>query len=756
MLKEMLNNFLKWSVMMDDPLKVTFIIQTLMWLIILMDVAIGLRFLLIRQIVGFIYLILVPGFLILRILNISKISENEKILYSIGLSVASLMFIGLFMNTFLPFLGVLKPISTIPLMITITCFILFFCFLNYAKYRAAPKKSDTYTYFSNSKLRKELRVSLHSLLLLSFIPFLSIFGTYLVNFHGNNILLISLILLLAMIVVLTTFSKNIPHNSLTIFILAISILYHNSLISKYLWGFDVQVEWYLSSLVETSGWWNSTVMYIYNTVLSTNMLGPIFSEVCNMELLWFFKIICPFLFSLVPVGLFSIFQKQTNSKIAFLSCFYFIALSTFYREAVQTAKQQIAMLFLTLLVLLMVNESIERTKKSILCIIFGISLVVSSYSISYICGFLFILTCLVENVLYALKKKLFNKKNWNNYPNYGNKAIGLTYTLLYTISILAWYIYTSNSYTFTEIVLIGHYIVNSIFTEFLNPRSIEVAQAILREKSILYKINQYLYIISQFFIMVGILNQLLKKKEEKTKFTEKYFSFSLSNIFVLLLSLIVPYFSGTINVTRLYQITLITLAPFCVMGYLTIVKAFSRIINPTHARLHRKGDVALKIFSIYLAIFFLFQSGFIYWVGNDVPSSISLSSSIDYPVFNEREICGANWLRSVKSENFLIYADAVRIYLFPNLIITNNIETFSSNLVRVMDNSYIYFGTLNVLEEKIVYWQELGGSHRISVIREIRYMNLGNITRIAHGKIYDNGGSQVYIITYTYKSEGAL
>lgn len=51
-----------------------------------------------RQILGFLFLTVLPGLLILRILKLNKLHTIEIILYSVGLSIAFVMFFGLLLN----------------------------------------------------------------------------------------------------------------------------------------------------------------------------------------------------------------------------------------------------------------------------------------------------------------------------------------------------------------------------------------------------------------------------------------------------------------------------------------------------------------------------------------------------------------------------------------------------------------------------------------------------------------------------------
>ena len=109
-------------------LKVILAIQLAVGGVIGLD-AIGLQIPILRQLIGFMYLTFVPGIIILRILKLHKLGNIETVLYTVGLSIATLMFMGLFMNTVYPFFGISRPISTIPLIITISVVVLILQFI---------------------------------------------------------------------------------------------------------------------------------------------------------------------------------------------------------------------------------------------------------------------------------------------------------------------------------------------------------------------------------------------------------------------------------------------------------------------------------------------------------------------------------------------------------------------------------------------------------------------------------------------------
>lgn len=71
-----------------------------------------------RQLAGFLYLTFIPGFLIVRLLKLNKAGAIETLLYSVGLSLAFIMFLGFIINIIYPLIGILRPISALPLIVS--------------------------------------------------------------------------------------------------------------------------------------------------------------------------------------------------------------------------------------------------------------------------------------------------------------------------------------------------------------------------------------------------------------------------------------------------------------------------------------------------------------------------------------------------------------------------------------------------------------------------------------------------------------
>jgi len=695
----------------------------------------GLEIPILTQVIAVIYLLFIPGNIILEVLKLHKLGSLEKLLYSVGLSIAFLMFIGAFTNSVYQLFSLSNPISSMPLIFTISISVIILCILSY-------KRNKDFSELNSFSITGELSFLRERPLamILCFLPILTVLGTYLMNFYNNNILLMILLLILSMMPILVVFDR-IPKKmyAISLFVISISLLYHKSLISMYLLGADIHIEYYFSNLVNENSFWNPIHPYLDNAMLSVVMLPPVLSKICNISLIWVFKLVVPLIFSLVPLGLYGVFQKQVDEKIAFLSSFFFISVFTFY--SLYQIRQKIAELFFVLIMLVMINKRMGKGKRSVLFVIFGFSLAVSHYGLSYIYMFLLIFTLLMGysvtkvSTIIGLSRLNFSGILGNIasfLKSSRNTAVTLSDSLIYVIFSLSWYVYVSSSRTFNVIVNIGNQIISSVVTEFLNPRYVQGLDILIAgTQSPLHEALKYLHLISILFIVVGFLTFILRYKS--FKISKEFGIFSLLSFAICLAGVTVPHFSSQLRTERLYHITLLLLAPYCIVGGITIFHGFRKAFRIRGKSESVRGSI--KILSIFLCMFLLFNSGFVFEIADDVPISISLNNSIDFPRFNNKEVYGAEWLAEMNTGSN-IYADHNGKYLLYQFDF-ENVKVFWGETEDIAPSAYIYFRSLNVR-----------GTIRKSE-QESQNINLNNSTFFTRNiimtdKIYDNGDAQIY------------
>ena len=707
-------------------LTIVFVIQISLLGIIGLEF-IGLKIPVLRELIAFIYLTFIPGILILRIFRLHDLSTIESIVYSVGLSISTLMFLGFFVDIFYPLLGILKPISLQYLLFTITGFVLLLAVLSYI----IDKDFSSIDFIDlNGPIFNQF-------LFLLLIPFLAILGTYLMNFYNINTLLLIVIILVSIIFLLVSYNKfDKKLHTFALFIISITLLYQGWLISTYIWGTDIYSEYAFSKMVIDYGYWNWNLNQNTDAMLSITMLGPIYYFISNLNLTWIYKIIYPFLFSLVPLGMYHIIKKQTTVRIAFLTSFFFVS-TTFFSVWVIPFKQELAELYIILLTLILINEKIDKRKASFLLMLFGFSLIVSHYGTAYFYLF-FILFAWISllSVPYLLNK--FTKSNFINkniafrFPKTDQK-INATLVALFIVFALAWYIYISSSSLIESIVNIGQNISTNIYSEFLSPTTVQGLSYITSApKSIYGYIQQFLYLSTSFLIVIGVLSQLIVRF--RMKFDSRYYAFSFAALIILFASITLPYFSSAIYTQRLYQLSLVFLAPFCVVGGILIFRVICSILNIKITKTNI--NKFLNIFSIFLVIFLLFNIGFVDEVaGTHRLEAVSFSHEVNTDInVYEQDISASNWLN--KHYNGLVYSDLMsrNVLMSYGGFNLNRLLYIDRNITLGANGEYMYFGYQNIFNNMLLS-------------TTFNYYNMSEVNPSLDNsdEIYSSGGTKIII-----------
>ena len=153
--------------------------------------SLGINTPIITQTIGFAFLSFIPGFIILRILKTLDRNIIEVILYSMGLSIAFLMAIGVFLNA-IGFLFTPSPLSTLNLMISINVIVVVFSVI------VCLREKNRLNFIASTGIRdtEKCKNGL-SIVVACLFPFLSVIGVCLMNFYKiNTILLVFYLVLL--------------------------------------------------------------------------------------------------------------------------------------------------------------------------------------------------------------------------------------------------------------------------------------------------------------------------------------------------------------------------------------------------------------------------------------------------------------------------------------------------------------------------------------------------------------------------------
>ncbi|HML05241.1 MAG TPA: DUF2206 domain-containing protein [Methanobacterium sp.] len=749
--------------------------QIIYFMLIIVE-SVGLHIPIITEIIGSFIVLFIPGTLLLRLLNVDIESNGQILLYTVGTSIFILMFMGFLINTIYPIIGFNKPLSSLSIIITINIFIIVFCLICFLveRYRNQPSNSLTPEIPVKKIHITKLPSPVHLFLVL--LPILSILGVYAMNTYQSNILSIIVIILIGIFAfIINTFRISAKLYPLIVFSFSVSLLLHMSLITNYIWGWDINVEYFLSNQILSNSLWNANLFSNYNSMLSVVILAPILSSFIRLNLVWVMKIVYPVIFALVPLGLYYVYSKQTCPKIAFYSAFFFMILFTFYTEMLSLMRQEIAELFLVLLLMLLVNNKLNKTNKSALAVIFGLSIIVSHYGLSYL---LIIILISSVVILYLIDKDVFKLPSIHLSKIFGLSSIGsvqpynsgtygvdlpkeplesviaekirkyepvkrerlvvnLSFIALFTLSILIWYFYTSNSSIIDSLMGIGQSIISNLYT-FMDPNTTQGLSLVVQEQATpLKNIHKYLYLISQLFIFAGIVTLFLRK--DGMKFNPEYKALSYATLLILVVGLLLPFFSSQMNTSRLYHIALIVLSPFCILGIIKITYKLKLL-----SKINLKHEHYLQIVSLFLIIFMFFDTGLVDAVVDPGQStSIALNPNTDFPKFNDREIAGGNWLANHNyKSNGTVYADKYRSSVLNSMLpsvkeIPPQLD--SIELCSKCNSSYVFLGTLNINKNQILVENMVGAN----VVLDQNYISPQEILK-DRSRIYDDGGANIY------------
>lgn len=747
--------------MNDWPLK-RFLAAILGYLLVLWSVLglgfAGIELPFIRQVIAIPVLFFLPGICILRLLKLRDLCPVRILVYSVGLSVTVVSLTGLVCNSLLPLGGMETPITLLPIYITLTLVLLS---LSLAAVVRNHGEKDAGIGIDIKNLFSIQHLCLLLLLVLS------VLGGFLQYYLDNNTVLLLFVGLVALTVLIIGFTELIPRNlyPFVVFILSLSLLLHYASISPFLIGSDVHDEFRLANQVVYTGFWDATVPEAYNSVLSITLLAPVTSIAMDIDIITVFKYIYPLLLAVAPMGLYWVYRKQTGDRTAFFSCFFLILFSEFYFELGVIPRQQIATLFFALLLLLVVDPNLGNAGRSVLFLVFSFSLVTAHYGLSYIYLFFLVAWAVyigagkigLRRILTGLYSRFpHNKGEVSPYPDSMGDTLNPVFIVLFFTFAFVWYLYASSSVIFTTYIQFGEHIVRNMLSGLFDPEASHTWSLLLTQpRGALHLLHIIINYVWQGLTVLGFF--VLFFRFNRYSFKKEYFAFSAFSMVFLFIGVFVAPLTASFSMYRLYFLVLPVLAPLAILGAIEV----GRILVSLFRKKWSPGlsSVWAGLVSVFLAVFFLFQSGFIWEISGENWTSVPLSRNSIYAsgdddykawlygiILTDQEAAGAEWLSQYKENQSTVYAnwyDNIRVRPLASYagMTISEMGTLRSDTETIPGPDYIYLQYLNVHEGIGVEFNrlELYG-HQISL-----YGIENNYSLFTQqNRIYVNNGSEIY------------
>jgi uncharacterized membrane protein len=739
---------ISWLTRMNDwpifPfLTFVFSVQFLLIVVIVLDSS-GITVPIIRPVLGIVYLLFIPGLLVLRALRLHKLSGLETSIYALGISLTLEMLLGVLINVFYTVASpagdlAQGPLATPVLTIAMALLVIGLSVTAFLRDRTFACPTPHYfEYFTPT------------LIFLLALPLLAVLSAFVMTTFGLDILIIALVFLIAAFVLFSAFTKRVAdrYHPIAIFTIALALLWSRSVLSTYVWGWDINLELLFARLVYTSSAWNANLAWDVNAMPSVVILAPIIAKITGLDLVWVFKLVYPLIFAFVPLGIYKVAKSQTTPAIAFFSAFFFMSIFVFFEEMLQLARQEIAELYLVLIVLLIVDRKMHRSTRWLLLITFALSLVISHYGLTYIAITLLVTAWLIM----SLRERPIIARWWSRTRRpIATKSIGAVrysdqrrvtktaFILLFVVLASLWYGFVASGAPLNHGLQSGGQIITSL-ASFLDPKATQALYIVQAPTtSLLRTITKDLTLVSLGFFAIGLFVVLAALVS--LRFAREFLALSIASFIILGCCVVVPFFANQLNTSRMYQIASIFSGLFIVLGLLTVV----RLTNALFRRQPVAYSDGMKIFALFAVVFLLFNTGTIYSLAGDAPAPIfgGMRNTESYPIFNQKEVAGATWLaerfgalqNTTGQQQGFVYGDNHRYWLLLGFNIPSKL--ILSNASAMSRDSFVFVGTYNIAHQTVLVDysdKAVVGVHTVNVTKMISNRSL----------LYDSGGSHIY------------
>jgi uncharacterized membrane protein len=569
----------------------------------------------VRAITGMVLLGVLPGALAYRLLSRTSEPIGLFLLYSVGLSLAIVSILTVLLSELSPLLGVVDPLSTIPFAATVTTLVVLFVLSSLLR-DGAP--------FSYPHLD---RTSIKVAVLLLSLPLLSVLAAWLVRDYGVNVLMY--IVIFGVVALVFAAPRWLPTElyPLAVFAIATTALLHRNLVSEFLIGHDVQLNYYLSSQIMALGQWDPALGGSLISLPVVTAVPVAYASVAGIGLALVMKGVYSVIFALVPVGMFYLFDRVFDRNAAFFGCSLFIVYHAFFESTPD--KQPIAELFAVLVLITLLYRLTRSATDYLLLVLLSVGLIQTHYGLTYV----FVIVLFGASVLVYGTRLLTGTALNNRLP--------LSYAVLLFIAATEWYFLTSPELTF-RIQGLPFTIFDqlSLLLSLTVPLSDTGASYTNQAREPLYSLIVYLYLCMTALVGLGLLRRALSvvrahRIDRPSADTELV---ALAGVFFALLGS--SYFvSGNLGADRLYQIALLVVGPFAAVGYVTLRSVFSRVVSSAR----RIGWVPLSCLVIAI---WLVNAGVVYQAAGLPPTAVTLDEDTHDFVFSQAEVEGAQWIEA--------------------------------------------------------------------------------------------------------------
>ncbi|MHC1709838.1 MAG: DUF2206 domain-containing protein [Methanomassiliicoccales archaeon] len=691
-------------------------------------------------------LILIPGAGLMRLIGMHGHDLSRSVMYSLALSILLLMFVGFGVNL-LHYAGIVeRPYSQIPVVTAFSLVIVAITTL------AAWRDRE----YSTPRSWGALEPSAFPLVALAMLPpFVTVIGTSLTGFQEERTLLWLAVTILCLMP-LAVLSHRFKRYDILVLSLSVSILLQRVLMSNFLMGYDVFSEYAAGRIATENGWWDmSEYRAMYGSTANTSMaiitMAPMLTQLTGVGTLELLKFVFPFIFSFLALGVFKAIQSQLGTAPAYLGVCLLVGYISYYNLLSQMAKQQMAEIFLVVLLLVFTDALLTHRKKVLLTALCLVGVIVSHYGMAYITigfvgGLVFfnMISSLIEG--WRARKDvriwpLAMVRNW--WIGQRRTQIVSVFMLVFYVAVFfIWYANTASGLELGYITYRSAYIPSASPSTGYTLAQFDALEFLLIDYgNMVHNVEKYLVVGAQILTILGLI-YVWRNKEDLMgrKVSREFLYMGMLAAILLVMCYTVPKLSAMLYFSRFFHIIFIFLCGFLMFGLIALYDMVKGL-RPKLKKVEPSSRTIMAICAIFVVVFMAFNTSLVYTTTEDYSNSFSLDEKVSWAIYSDSDVQGAKWVSMDQHRGErVIMADQHRFTIFIGESVPSSKLLYQWTSGNT--DSLIFLSTWNMEYEYVYSINAVGAVQTYTPLSEVLDQFEGN-----YNVVYSTGGatSVIYV-----------
>lgn len=331
------------------------------------------------------FMLLLPGYLVLLNLTKQRLRFAPLVIFSLLLSLLTVMVTGYLANLILPALGWNDPLRPEKFMAVFAPALL-------ALFVGATRGRNSLASFHLLSYHGGFHLTLRHIgayLAPPLVAFTALVGAITLNNGGSNIITIVSILGAIGLSVWAFASRDEAFKKWCLYFIGLSVLLMLSMRSYYVAGSDISREFQLlTNTLNDSLWRLAPDNDPYSACLSITVLPALIYHMIGIAPELIFKLLYQIFFALLPIVTYLFTRRFFGARFALLAGLLLIAQPWFIDPMVTLMRQEISLLFFGGAIIALFDGEFDRRRRIGMFILLGVGLILSHYSTAYVTLFL--------------------------------------------------------------------------------------------------------------------------------------------------------------------------------------------------------------------------------------------------------------------------------------------------------------------------------------------------------------------------------